>query len=69
MPRVTGRAAGDINIDSIQTTVGKTTVGSGNLNIETMFSQNGSVILSAQGSIVAALDNGFTTIRRPRTWC
>ena len=55
---VTARALGVVNINSVNTQGG-----SGNLNLETVYSQNANVILAATGSIIAALDNGFTTIQ------
>ncbi len=35
----------------------------GNLNLETVYSATGDAIPVGQGSILAALDNGFTTIQ------
>src|SRR6202000_1697391 len=55
---VTARAKGDVNLSDVK--VGQNP---GNLNIETVFSQQGNANLKAAGSIIAVLDNGFTTIQ------
>ncbi len=55
---VTARAKGLVDISDVA--VLKSI---GNLNLETVYSATGDAILSAQGSILAALDNGFTTIQ------
>jgi hypothetical protein len=55
---VTARAEGVVNIADVPVRES-----AGNLNLETVFSATGDAILSAAGSIVAALDNGFTTIQ------
>jgi hypothetical protein len=54
----TARAQGSVNLAGV--IVGKNL---GNLNLETVYSATGDANLSAQGSILAALDNGFTTIQ------
>jgi hypothetical protein len=53
----TARAQGSVNLAGV--IVGKNL---GNLNLETVYSATGDANLSAQGSILSALDNGFTTI-------
>jgi hypothetical protein len=63
---ITARAQGSVNLSGVivQVTVNQVTTNAnaGNLNIETVYSATGDANLSAQGSILSALDNGFTTI-------
>ncbi len=63
----TARAQGSVNLAGVivQVTVNNQTTNAnlGNLNLETVYSATGDANLSAQGSILAALDNGFTTIQ------
>ncbi len=62
----TARAQGSVNLEGVivQVTVNNQTTNAnlGNLNLETVYSATGDAYLLAEGSILSALDNGFTTV-------